>query len=310
MKFTNNHELPDYLERWLKFDDYDYVEGAISATGLIAPVRAAVLKKLFFDKIEIDLSDMIARRLGTAIHNSFETIPMPDITKEQRVLTKVNGQMISGKYDMLKKLDDELSRLIDIKTTSVWNAIYGSSLEHWKLQLSIYRYILQHRGWTLIDGEFVKRKAQRIDRHAEVCLVFTDWKRSEAKTNPTYPKIRVGSIPMDLFGNKFIENYIIERLNLIEEASKLPLDELPYCTDEELWIKAPKFAVKKEGNKRASKVCNTLEEAKEEVKKLGDKYEIEERKSLAGACNYCDARSVCSQCKMLAASGMLEGAEE
>lgn len=309
MKYTNNHSLPDYLQRWLEYDDYDYVPGTISATGLLSPVRQTILKQRHFNEIEIDLADLISRRFGTAIHGSFELVPMPHIDKEQRVVALVGGKKITGKYDMLKHIDSGVHRIIDIKSTSVWNAIYRSSLEHWKLQVSIYRFILEQDGWAIKDGKMVERKAIKVSRHSEICLVFTDWKRSDMKKHHDYPPIRVSKLDIELYGTDFTKDFIVEKLKTIDETSKLSDNDLPFCTDEELWIKNT-WAVMKKGRKSAVRVFKTEEEAESLLKSFSDEHYMEVRKGMAGACSYCDARSVCNQYEELKKQGLIEGEGE
>lgn len=309
MKFTNKHDLPDYLRLWLKYDDYDYLEGIISATGLLSSVRQTLLKQRHFDDMEVDVSEFIARRIGTAIHASFEEVEMPRITKEKRVICEIAGRKISGKYDMLKDIGHGKHRIIDIKTTGVGSYIYGSSLEEWKCQLSIYRYILEHDGWEIVDGEMVDRKAIKVDNFAEICLAFTDWNRGRAMTQANYPKLKVGNMSTTLFAEDVIESFIIERLEGLEAAEKLDDDDLPLCDDEELWKDADKWAVLKEGNVKP-KLFDTEEAAKifaeHTASSSGRSCSIEHREGLVKACNYCDPRYVCNQYPQMLDKGLIQ----
>ena len=124
---------------------------------------------------------------------------MPRIQKEKRVICEIGGKKVSGKYDMLKDIGHGKHRIIDIKTTGVNNYIYGTSLEEWKVQLSIYKYILEHDGWEMVEGEMVDRKAIKVDNFAEICLNFMDWNRGRALTQDNYPKIKVGNMLPAIF---------------------------------------------------------------------------------------------------------------
>lgn len=288
MKVTNVTDLPDYLFEWLRQDEYDYEEGVLSATDLIYPVRRLILMQRHFDEIVLDCTDRISRRLGTAIHESFEKVPMPGIEKENRLYTEMSGQKLSGKYDMLKELPGDKYKLIDIKTTSVWTHIYGS--HKWREQLSIYRYLCRANGYKVLE-------------FADVCLVFTDWKRSEAKYNKDYPQYRVFVISINLMSYKETKEFIKGKLETYLAVKELPDDELPECTDEELWIKH-KWAVMREGRKRAVKLFDSEEDAQAFIDEKGyrDNY-IEFREGKPTACEYCDARSVCSQYDRMTISG-------
>jgi len=314
MKYTNQHDLPDYLRLWLEYDDYDYLEGIVSATGLLSPPRQIVLKARHFDSLEVDLADLIARRYGSALHASFEQVDMPRITQEQRVIALVDKRKVSGKFDMLKDIGGGRFRIIDIKSTSVWNAIYGSSAEEWKLQLSIYRYLLERDGWAMDEGEMVEREAITVDKHAEICLVFTDWKKADMNRHKDYPPIRVAHMDIDLYHPDFTRDFIATKLEAIAEAEELPDADLPFCTDEELWKDKDTFAVKKEGRKSAVRVYDTLEEAKMHIENIDKeserlKHSIEKRKGYVKRCPYCDVRSVCNQYDLLVEQGLIAGEE-
>ena len=45
MNFTNKYNIPEHICKWLSNDEYDYLPGIFSATTLIAPARAFVLKR-------------------------------------------------------------------------------------------------------------------------------------------------------------------------------------------------------------------------------------------------------------------------
>lgn len=310
MIYTNNHDLPDYLQRWLEQDDYDYVEGVISATGLLSPIRQTVLKSRHFEELEIDLADLIARRIGTGIHKSFEEVVMPRITQEQRGIVEIDGRKISGKYDMLKDLGHGRHRIIDIKTTGVYNYMYGNSAEEWKMQLSIYKYILEHDGWKVDNGQWSKRKAIKVDQTAEICLVFTDWKSGEAKQGGKYPPLRVGNIDMMLYGEPVVVSFIKEQLHRIEEAEQLDDHDLPICTDEELWKDKDKYRVMKQGNKKATRVFETEREAQGFIDlQTSKEYRIDLEEGKVKHCPFCDARSRCTQYPQLIADGLIEVTE-
>lgn len=309
MKLTNNHELPDYLVRWLEFDDYDYVEGVVSATGLLSSPRQIVLKERHHDILECDVSEFIARRVGTAIHNSFEDVPMPRIKKEKRVVCEIGEHKISGKYDMLKELTHGIHRIVDIKTTKVGNYAYATTLEEWKVQLSIYKYILEHDGWEIVDGEWIDRKAIEVDNFAEICLYFTDWNRGRSYSDKKYPQIAVGNTSTPLFAEEVIEGFILERLEAIEKARKLTDDKLPFCDDEELWKEKDKWEVLKDGNIRP-KLFDTEVAANIHSEHLtstsGKECTVTLRPGMVKACGFCDARSKCNQMPQLVEEGLLE----
>lgn len=245
MKYTNKNELPDYVVGWLKNDEYDYESDTISATKLIAPPRQYALYKLHADDLEIDVSDLIASRYGTAIHAAFEQIEFENIEQEKRMYCEieVDGKVfkLSGKFDMLKLLPDGTHKLIDIKSTSVWSYIYGSKTEDYIKQLSIYKFLGNKNGYN-------------IGSDADICMIFTDWNKTKAATSLDYPPLRIAIKPIVLWDDQKTEDFIKERLRLFIAAEK----ELPECTPKELWENRGK--VKRCEYCMARKFCKQFEQ--------------------------------------------------
>ena len=163
MKFTNKHNLPEHICAWLGFDEYDYQPGTISATTLIGPARAWALKQIHSEELEMDYSDMLALRYGTAIHDSLEKVGVygEGDFKEKRFFAQKNGFTISGKPDAL------INGVIrDNKSTSVWKIIHGEFEDYIK-QISIYRWLLHKNEIDAAD-------------YAYIDFFFTDWKKSDA----------------------------------------------------------------------------------------------------------------------------------
>lgn len=291
MKFTNRHGLPDQVVRWLTSDQYDYQPNTFSATKILAPIRQTVLMRLHADILEMDVSDLIASRYGTAIHDSFEKVTMPGVVKEQRFYHELGGFKISGRFDMIVNKDNPTQKLMDIKSTSVWTFIYGSRDLDYIRQLSIYKYLANKNGFN-------------IEPTAQVIYIFTDWKKSDAQKNPDYPQIRIVIKDIVLMLDEETETYISSRVTEIARLLKDPTLPLPDCTDEDLWKKGDKFAVMKEGRKTAIKVFDDLEPA-ELMAQTDPNYSVEHRKGTANRCAYCAAWKVCGQFKDLKEKGLV-----
>lgn len=292
MRYTNKHDLPEEVVLWLKTDDYDYEEAVMSATMLMKPVRAIVLIKRYFDQIEKDVSDLIAQRYGTAIHDSFEKVKMPDAVQEQRFYSELNGQRISGKPDILKRIEENLHRLKDIKSTSVWTYIYGSRDEDNRIQLSIYVWLLEKNGINM-------------EPDADIIYAFTDWKRSDARRKEDYPDTRMIQKTLAIMSPDDTETYILHRLELINKANPLPDDDLPRCTKEELWAKDDTWAVMKKGRKSAVKVFDKRDDAYDMMDTNLKEYRVEHRLGKVNRCNYCDASAFCNQFTEMAEQGII-----
>jgi len=186
------------------------------------PARITVLERQNREALEVDYADIIPSRYGTAIHDSFERVGISKAIQEKRVKTIFENLIITGKFDMLKELEDKPGwyKLVDLKSTSAWTIVYQSKNDDYIKQLSIYRWLCTLNGY-------------RVSDKAEICFFFTDWSRASANKNPNYPQARVYILPLDLMTLEETEEYIRERIKVIKQA----FVELPRCTDEELWKK-------------------------------------------------------------------------
>jgi hypothetical protein len=297
--FTNKFNLPQYLVDWLTQDDYDHstVPNMLSATTLMKPIRATIISSRHSSEIEVDVSDLIATKMGTAIHDSVEKVSTKDVTKEHRVwkLIEVDGVTftVTGKYDLLVKESDDVWHLRDIKTTSVWAYIHGGKDLEYQRQLSIYRWIL--------SGTYNVSLTGYID------FFFTDWQSFNASNDSSYPQKRIyPGYQVKLFPLEEIESYIRQRLSLFNNYRNTVDDDLPLCTREELWSTDEKFAIKKKDAKRATKLCDSREQAIEYMKDKNITGKIEHRPAKARRCKYCSASPYCNQYASLVQRNLID----
>lgn len=284
MKFTNKHNLPEHICAWLGFDEYDYQPGTISATTLIGPARAWALKQIHSEELEMDYSDMLALRYGTAIHDSLEKVGVygEGDFKEKRFFAQKNGFTISGKPDAL------INGVIrDNKSTSVWKIIHGEFEDYIK-QLSIYRWLLHKNEIDAAD-------------YAYIDFFFTDWKKSDAAKGGNYPQLRYQEQKIQLWTLEETESFLERRLAEFSFA----LSVLPECTPEELWQDPAKYAVYKSKNSaRAYKLVDTAAEARNVADSVGGI--VEYRPAKAKRCEYCTAAPFCEQCQKLKEAGLAD----
>jgi hypothetical protein len=293
MSINNKTNLPKPIVDWLSYDEYDHESDTISATKLLKSPRQVILEKRHKDELEIDVSELVSSKFGTAIHNSFELAfkDKPEYRQEERHYKTVNIDgtefKVSGKFDFI------LNNIIhDIKTTSTWTYVFGSNDQKYIEQLSIYRWLLQ----DTID----------IEDTCKIVFVFTDWSKSKARQDKSYPQFRVATKDYKLMSIEETNQFVRSKLENIHTKSDVPDSELPYCTDEELWKDSDTFAVfKKRGAKRATKVFNNLDEA---MKYQRDQscFTVEHRKGGVNACNYCNVSKFCNQYKMLESQGLIK----
>jgi hypothetical protein len=88
----------------------------------------------------------------------------------------------------------------------------------------------------------------------------------------------------------------MSRVVLHTQCKDAPFEELPVCTEKEMWEKPSRFAVIKEGKDRATRVFDTGVEAEKYLldKKLDSSYNIVRRPGERVKCAaFCQVRSVC-----------------
>lgn len=281
MKITNKLGLPDMLQRAVE-KEYKYRDKRYSITSLLDPDRVLMLKRRYNDIIEQDVSDCIWMLFGTVTHYALETgieLKENEYVEEHLEYTFDNGYTLSGIVDHVYDYID------DYKTTSAWTVIYGSNNEHWKkqLQMGAYLHYKKHGKWI---------------NKGRIIAILKDFNKKDSIAKKEYPKLPVEVIEFDLGKPEEIENWIINRFEVIKILEQTSDNDLPMCSMEERFNKGNKYAVKKKANKTATKVHDTLEEAREHLINLEMKYpgvyEIEERPGEDIKClNYC---SCCKQC--------------
>lgn len=199
---------------------------------------------------------------------------------EKRMFAKVNGWIVSGQCD---SFNANTGVLEDYKLTSVWKYIYNSK-EEWEKQLNIYKWLWHENGYEV--------------KEAYVHGIFRDWQKTKADIDPKYPKNQWEVMPINLWPIDQCEAHVKERIKIHQEAEKVEDKLLPLCSDEERWADPEKWAVKKEGGKRAIKLFDSSAQAIDwmaRYKKAGEKLLVEHRPSESTRCihNYCEVRDFC-----------------
>ena len=315
MKLTNEHGISLPLAVWLLHDDYDFINepNYISATSLLKSTRQLVLsQRVLASEKEMDISFMIASHFGNAIHDSVEKAwrqsgaaamkklgypekitnniivnpskeyqdSNPDIIPvwiEQRAFREIGGYKIGGKFDMV--LD---GRLFDYKTTSVYSYLLGRKEEDYAMQGGIYRWL----NPQLITSD-----------HVYIQFVFTDWQRTMARRDSNYPQTRILEYPVKLPSIQEVENFIRQKLSQIDRYKASPDEDIPYCTDKELWRSETTYKYYADPAKtlRATKNFDDKVEAHAYMASKGNKGVVLAVPGEVKACDYCPAFSICKQ---------------
>ncbi len=330
MRITNNTGISLPLAVWLVHDEYDYIgniENYISVTTLMRPLKQIILPERIPPEAQItDVADYVARKLGNAIHDSMERawtvgahramrlLGYPEEAIRRIVVNPTTEQLaniqdpiviwlenrgfreitvdgvlhtVGGKFDMVSD-----GILNDNKSTSAYGWVYGTREKEHQLQMSLYRWIDAQRT----DGE----KPRVTEEICNVNYVFTDWQKVQAKTNPNYPQNRVEKKTLTLLSLDETEAWVRSKLALVNRSRNLPEDQMPQCSDEELWRSEPKYKFYADPSKanipgaRSTKNFDTLQEANA-FKASQGKGVVKTVPGEVKACGYCAAFDICKQ---------------
>lgn len=319
-QITNETDISLPLAVWLVTDNYDCIneENYISVTTLMRPIRQIILpSRIPAEQRKLDVSDLIASSLGTAIHDAIEhswstnyeralkTLgypqhiidrvkinPTPEQVRasneiipvylEQRGFRDLDGFKIGGKFDLVAE-----GICQDFKSTSVWTYVKGNRDDEHTLQMSLYRWIDAARPVRRITEDF-----------GIVNYIFTDWQKMMANKGD-YPSQRVVSKQIPLMSLDETEQWIRNRLMLIRKYQNVAEEHIPECTDEDLWRSEPQFKyfsdpVKAMTGGRATRNFPTLAEANAFLAEKG-KGVIITVPGVPKRCGYCPAYEACSQ---------------
>jgi len=320
MKITNKTGINLPLAVWLLHDTYDYVDkpNYISATSLMKPIKQTILgARIPAGQREMDVSDNTARALGHSIHDSIEgawknghkramkQLGYPDdviarilinptdeelratneaipVYMEQREYREVTiGDVVytvGGKFDMVA--DGEL---YDHKSTSAFSWLFGTRDDDHQVQGSLYRWL----------------NPQKIyGNHIHINYIFTDWSRMQAKTNPKYPQKRVEEKHIPLLSVAETDRWVKDRLTLIQRHWADPEENIPPCSDKELWRSEPAYKYYKDSTKisgRSTKNFDNKHEAEQFKAEKGGVGVVITIPGEAKACNYCQVYDLCKQ---------------
>lgn len=320
-RITNNAGLDLMVAVWLATDEYQYDDrpNYISVTTLIRPIRQTVLaRRVPLQEQSIDIADRIASSIGHVLHRGIEhswkehyrsalgklgfpqqvinavrvnpveiepdTIP---VFTEFRAEKEIGGFVVSGQVDMVVD-----GRLRDAKSTKVWAYTSQKSVESWKLQGSIYRWL---------NPEKVQ--------HDELLIQYLllDWNRGESKRVPNYPPHAVPVRSIALMGLRETEQWIRNRLSLLQQYMDAPEEDIPECNEEELWRSEPvyKYYAKVDAAGRSTKNFDNPLDARKHMSEKGGKGRVDIVPGEVKACGFCPAFSVCKQKDRLIADGSL-----
>lgn len=320
-KYANTSSVPLSLAVFLATDNYDHDSNTISATSLIKPLRQIVLSaRVPEDMTPLELVNLVPSRMGSAIHDAIERSwkdnyqvaldslgypkrviekirinPKPEeltdgqipIYLEQRAHKQVGKFLISGKYDFIGD-----GRVEDFKSTSTYTAMNNTNDEKYIWQGSIYRWL---------NPKIITKDEIAIQ------FIFTDWSKAKAMQDPKYPQQRIQQRILPLKSLQETDAFIKRKLGQIEQYWDTPEEEIPPCTDADLWRSEPVFKYYKNPEKRSRSTKNFDNRHDAQLRYIEDGSVgiVVEQPGQVTACKYCPAFAVCSQKDELVASGDL-----
>lgn len=331
MKYSSN--LPLSISVYLVDDVYSDTEdtrhvNVISATTLLKSTKQLILSKRAAseDSLKVvDASDLIARRMGTSIHDGIESAwsryrenmakltpyMKPEVIKRIKVnperledvgeddipiyiekrsyrplIVSCEEFTISGKFDFLCN-----GVLEDMKTTSPYTYISGNKDDQYILQASIYRWL---NPLIVTEDYFL------------INFIFTNWDALKAKTQEGYPQSRIISKKYLLMSLNETEKFIRDKLIAFVAFKDVQESELPPCTDKELGRSASVYKYYADPTKltRSTKNFSDYNEAIRHQLSKGKGIVIK-KEGTVFACRYCDGFSLCTQKDEYIANGEL-----
>jgi len=330
LEYTNKNNVSLALAVFLMYDNYEYDErpNAISATGLIKPLRQLVLSRQNPALLKtVDIADLVATRMGSAIHqgcedawsdpenvknalkvlgasedavNSIKINPpfvKPGETPvyvEQRAEKEVPG--VSDAFDMPFIISGKYDLVLDgtlndYKSTSVWAYVFDSNADSYIKQGSIYKWLSPDK----ITEDYIN-----------INYIFTDWSAAKARADTkSYPQLKTITKKYNLWSTEETENWIMNKVEAYNTLAETPQEGLPECTDEELWASQTTYKYYKNPNKleRSTKNFDTMDEALIRKANDGDVGIIKTVPGEVKACRYCPVISVCTQASTMLANG-------
>lgn len=323
-KYTNQTGLPLPIAVWLANDTYDREAAGLSATTLMKPTRQIILSsRIPAGEGTVDVSGLIKSRIGTAIHDAIESawtneklhqtlanLGIPDkvikrfkinpevieegkpvipMYLEKRSSREVLGQKITGKFDFIAD-----GRVHDFKFTSTFSYTSGNKDEDYILQGSIYRWL---------NPDII------TDDMMSIIFIFGDWSKNRYLSNKEkYPASQIIARDFVLLPEATVQKFVESKVNELIKCTNLKEEELPLCTDKELWRKEDTFKYYKNPSStgRSTKNFDNYNEAYLQFIKDGSVGRIDTVKGSVQACLYCSAFTLCSQKDDLIEAGELK----
>lgn len=230
--------------------DHEYKPHRYSVTEVLGGTCEAILKRRHQGESEEDVADSVWRIFGTAVHKVLQEAEATETQlQENWISVPIEGTPyeLSGIFDLY---DDSTGTVTDYKTCSVWKTQVGD-FEDWRRQTLLYCWMLRRLGFDAHRGEIV--------------AIMRDHNMRKAKTEKDYPQHPVLKVGWDFSDDdlRCAESKLFEWFDMLTHQLNWQAtgEGLMPCRPEQRWHKPDKWAVMKDGRKRAVRVFESEEEA-------------------------------------------------
>ncbi len=278
MKITNKHNLPDAVFNFLSANNYTPGDNDYSATTLLRPPQMVQLERRHWEELEEDAIDKVWSVFGSAVHNLLEHHADDTASVEERLYVDILGKRIGGQLDHYSD-----GSITDYKVTSTYTLGNAGRMKEWEEQQNIYAYLMRENG----------KPVEKI----QVCVFFRDWSKGKSLSGgKDYPKTPLMVIELPLWGISEQEDFLMDRVAEHLWGEDFSDAFLPLCSPEDMWEEPTKYAVKKKGNKRATKLFLDEKEAKKDAEQRGEGFSVSTRQGGRTRCEqYCNVKNFCHQ---------------
>jgi len=321
--YKNSRNISISMAVMLASDSYDHndANNHISVTTLIKPLKQIIMSTRVKDDSPTEIMENYSSTIGTALHDALEnawtnnldvtlkSLGYPDnlikrivVNPEQADLTPdtipiylenrtdktVGNWVVSGKYDMVVE-----GRVEDLKSTGTFTYVNKSKDEDYILQGSMYRWL----NPEIITDDFIN-----------IQFMFLDWNAFKGKSDPNYPASKLLTHTLPLKSVEETDNWVANKLKLIEVNYDLPEKDIPPCTDKDLWRREDvyKYYKNPKSTGRSTKNFAIASDAYIRLADDGNVGKVVKVPGEAVACKYCNAFSICEQKDALILDGSLK----
>ncbi len=328
MKITNDFGVDLPLAVWLLQDGYN--SGAdvappgelISVTTLMKSTKQLILqRKVDYAQTEMDVSEMVARRMGHSIHDSIErawtegnwqaamrVLHYPQKIIDSIIINPTEQQLELGKLHGLDRIYIHLEKRgfkqfgglvitgqMDFLIGNSYRDFKSTSTFAWTSTNKDADYILQGSLYRWIMPDLIKNDVMRIQ------FIFTDWLKYRAKVDPKYPQAKVAFREYPLMSLAETEQWVVDKIAHIKQEVGKPQDQMEPCTDKQLWRAEDtwKYYTKPETAKAKGRCTKRFASATDaEMHRIAkNKGVVVKDAGEVKACTYCPAFPVCEQRK-------------